>query len=88
MDLTQLPPVVYAPTLGADDGTTRIRMQRMVDGQIALFVYSAMDRLADQYGEDSPWVLLRVPDLEAAYQDSPFDLLFLDRALHPEGAAR
>ena len=88
MDLTQLPPVVYAPTLGADDGTTRIRMQRMVDGQIALFVYSAMDRLADQYGEDSPWVLLRVPDLEAAYQDSPFDLLFLDRALHPEAAAR
>jgi hypothetical protein len=88
MDLTQLPPVVYAPTLGADDGTTRIRMQRMVDGQIALFVYSAMDRLAAQYGEDSPWVLLRVPDLEAAYQDSPFDLLFLDRALHPQEAAR
>jgi len=88
MDLTQLPPVVYAPTLGADDGTTRIRMQRMADGQIALFVYSALDRLAAEYGEDSPWVLLRIPDLEAAYQDSPFDLLFFDRALHPQEAAR
>ena len=88
MDRTQLPPVVYAPTLSDDAGNTRIRMQRMPDGRVALFVYSALDRLADQYGEDSSWVLLRVPDLEAAYQDSPFDLLFLDRALHPEEAVR
>lgn len=88
MDRIQLPPVVYAPTLGDDDGNTRIRMQRMQDGRIALFVYSALDRLADQYGEGSPWVLLRVPDLESAYQESPYDLLFLDQALHPEVAGR
>lgn len=86
MDRPQLPPVVYAPTLRDDDGNTRIRMQRMPDDRVALFVYSAIDRLEEQYGEGHPWVLLGVPDLERAHADSPFELLFLDRELHPAGA--
>lgn len=81
-----LPPVVYAPTMTDDDGNTRIRMHRMGDGRVALFVYSAIDRLEGQYGEGAPWVLLSIPDLERAHDASPFDLLLLDRALHPEEA--
>jgi hypothetical protein len=87
MDRPTLPPVVYAPTLTDDDGNQRIRMHRMGDGRVALFVYSAIDRLEAQYGDGTPWVLLSVPDLERAHEASPFDVLLLDRELHPEGAA-
>lgn len=86
MDRPPLPPVVYAPTLVDDDGRTRVRMHRLRDDRVALFAYSAIDRLLDQYGEDAAWVLLTVPDLERAHEASPFDLLLLDRPLHPQEA--
>ena len=82
-----LPPVVYAPTIELD-GATRIRMHEMRDGLTALFVYSAIDRLQAQYGDDAPWVLLSVPDLERAHAQVRFDLLLLDRDLHPEEPTR
>lgn len=85
MDRPQLPPVVYAPTLRDDRGNTRIRMHRMRDDRLALFVYSAIDRLQAQYGEQAPWVLLGRADLEQAHAESPFDLLLLDRDLYPAG---
>lgn len=83
MPQQNLPPVVYAPTIDID-GTTRIRMHEMRDGRTALFVYSAIDRLQAQYGDDAPWVLLTVPDLEKAHEQVRFDLLLLDRDLHPQ----
>ena len=85
MDTVGLPPVVYAPTI-EDEDATRIRMHKMLDGRIALFVYSAIDRLRAQYGEGHPWVLLSIPDLQRAHEASPFDLLLLDRELHPQEA--
>ena len=87
MDRPTLPPVVYAPTIELD-GATRVRMHEMRDGRTALFVYSAIDRLQDQYGDDAAWVLLSVGDLEKAFAQVPYDLLFLDRELHPEDEAR
>jgi hypothetical protein len=87
MDQPTLPPVVYAPTIELD-GATRVRMHEMRDGRTALFVYSAIDRLQDQYGDDAAWVLLSVGDLEKAFAQVPYDLLFLDRELHPEDEAR
>lgn len=81
----QLPPVVYAPTLVDDAGADRIRMHEMSDGRIGLFVYSAIDRLAAQYGDDATWVLMTPAHLDAAYSASPFDMLFLDRDLYPGG---
>lgn len=83
MQQQNLPPVVYAPTIDLD-GATRIRMHEMRDGRTALFVYSAIDRLHAQYGDDAPWVLLTVPDLEKAHEQVRFDLLLLDRDLHPQ----
>ncbi len=83
MQQQNLPPVVYAPTIDLD-GSTRIRMHEMRDGRTALFVYSAIDRLQAQYGDDAPWVLLTVPDLEKAHEQVRFDLLLLDRDLHPQ----
>jgi hypothetical protein len=87
MDQPTLPPVVYAPTIDMD-GATRIRMHEMRDGRTALFVYSAIDRLQAQYGDDARWVLLSVDDLQRAFEQVPYDLLFLDRELHPEEAGR
>lgn len=87
MDEPTLPPVVYAPTIQLD-GATRVRMHEMRDGRTALFVYSAIDRLQDQYGDDAAWVLLSVDDLEKAFAQVPYDLLFLDRDLHPEEEVR
>lgn len=83
-----LPPVVYAPTLTDDDGRTRVRMHRLRDDRVALFVYSAIDRLQAEYGEDAAWVLLSVSDLQRAHEAAPYDLLLLDRELHPREAAR
>lgn len=82
MDQLTLPPVVYAPTIEME-GATRIRMHQMRDGRTALFVYSAIDRLQDQYGDDARWVLLGVDDLQRAFDTAPYELLFLDRELHP-----
>ncbi|MCY7396919.1 MAG: hypothetical protein LH468_12365 [Nocardioides sp.] len=86
MSRPSIPPVVYVPTLHEDDGTTRVRMQRMRDDTTALFVYSALDRLQDQYGDDAGWVLLRADTLDDLYAGMPFDLLFLDRELSPAKA--
>lgn len=88
MERLPLPPVVYAPTLTDDAGDTRIRMHRLADERLALFVYSAIDRLQAQYGERAAWALLSVPDLERAHAAAPFDLLLLDRELHPQAACR
>jgi hypothetical protein len=79
----KFPPVVYVPTVTpADSDAARLEMCRTADGRLALFVYSAIDRLEEMYGPDSPWVLLTVEQLQAAYDEAPFDLLLLDRRSH------
>lgn len=75
---TNFPPVVYVPTIEGADGYARIAMHHTNDGRLALFVYSAIDRLDDFYGQ-SPWALLTIEDLQKAYEESPYDLLFLDK---------
>ena len=78
--------MVYAPTINDEGGQARLRMHRLADERVSLFVYSALDRLEAQYGEGSPWVLMSPGHLEDAHQESPFDLLLLDRELYPQGA--
>ena len=74
--------MVYTPTLVDGDGNTRVRMHRLRDDRVALFVYSAIDRLEVQYGDGAPWALLGPGQLQRAHDASPFDLLLLDRDLH------
>jgi hypothetical protein len=79
-DRPPFPAVVYAPTLAPGEGDeTRLAVHRTDDGRVALFVYSALDRLVEYYRSDSPWVLLTVPDLQRAYDAAPYDLIFLDQ---------
>jgi hypothetical protein len=78
------PPVVYVPTLVPEsDDEVRLAMHRTDDGRVALFVYSALDRLVEYYRADSPWALLTVPDLQRAYDAAPYDLIFLDKRPAP-----
>jgi hypothetical protein len=79
--------VVYVPTVEpVEGGAPRLAMHRTDDGRVALFVYSALDRLVEYYREDSPWALLTVPDLQRAYDAAPYDLIFLDKRPAPVGA--
>ena len=80
----QFPPVVYVPTGESNDaGELRLAMHHTDDGRVALFVYSALDRLVEYYRAESPWALLSVTDLQRAYDDVPYDLIFLDKRPAP-----
>ena len=82
------PPVVYVPTvLLADEDAPRLAMHRTDDGRTAVFVYSALDRLVEFYADDVPWALLSVADLQKAYDEAPYDLVFLDKRPQPTPAA-
>lgn len=83
--LRGFPPVVYAPTtaLPDEEGNVHLEMMTTADGRVALFVYSAIDRLQDLYRTDSPWALLTVADLQRAHDAAPYDLLLLDRRPTP-----
>jgi hypothetical protein len=79
------PPVVYVPTVDLADGDPpRLALHPTHDGRTALFVYSALDRLVEFYDAGSPWALLSVADLQAAYERSPYHLVFLDKRPRPD----
>lgn len=80
-----MPPVVYVPVaeLPEEPGVQRLKMHTLSDGRTAVYVYSAPDRLASMYGGGVAWVLADVAGLQRAFDDVPYDLLLLDRELHP-----
>lgn len=74
------PPVLYVPCA---EHVTKIAdarpvMKRTREGKLALFVYSALDRLHDGCGNEHPWVLLSVDALEPLQDAQGFDLILLD----------
>lgn len=73
------PPVVYvpcAPTQTADELTVELRTAR--GGQLALLVYSAMDRLIAHCGPNQPWMVMLTKDLEQLRESTGFTLILLD----------
>ena len=83
-----MPPVVYVPVteLPEEPGVQRIKMHTMADGRTAVFVYSALDRLAESYDSGVPWVVADVRGLQKAFEEHPYDLLFIDQELRPAGS--
>lgn len=76
---SDFPPVVYVPCLRRDsDDEPHVVLRRTRDARVALFVYSALDRLRDGIGDDTPWVLVTVEGLEAIRRETPYDLVLLD----------
>jgi len=78
--LRSFPPVVYVPTTDETEPThRRVVMHTLTDGRVAVFVYSAPDRLASFYLPDAAWVLLDVEALQRLHDETPYDLILLDR---------
>ncbi|MCW2817923.1 MAG: hypothetical protein JWR42_710 [Marmoricola sp.] len=74
-----MPPVVYVPTTAEDDvATRRVLMHTVEDGRTALYTYSALDRLHSIYLPGSHWVLCDVSGLQRIFDETPYDLLFVD----------
>jgi hypothetical protein len=74
--------VVYLPCRpAAGEEPARVEMYRLEDGRVALLAYTALDRLARACGPEQAWVLYRTADLGRLDQESPYDIVVLDRAL-------
>jgi len=84
-----VPPVVYVPVESVPEGEeVDIIFRRTRDGEIALVLYTALDRLVDCCGPHQPWVLLPTEKLEDVAQVQPFDLVFLDLEMPEEERVR
>lgn len=85
----RMPPVVYVPVMELPEapGVQHLKLHTMADGRTAVFAYSALDRMVSLYGDGVPWMLIDVPGLQRAFDQVPFDLVFVDRELHPQPVA-
>lgn len=75
-----LPPVVYVPARPAGDGQMAVEMQRLVDGRVAVFAYSAIDRLQEWYAGATGWLALTVEGLQSLHESTPYEVMFVDRS--------
>ncbi len=74
-----MPPFVYVPTSDeSEPAQRRIVMHLVEDGRTALYTYSAIDRLERFYRPDAHWVVCDVAALQRVFDETPYDLLFLD----------
>lgn len=78
--------MVYIPCAEHVDEVEDARpvMKETKDGRIALFVYSALDRLYDGCGRDHPWLVLPTEALDPLQRSQRFDLVLLDVLIPPE----
>jgi hypothetical protein len=78
--LRELPPYVYVPCSPVREGATELTvdLRRTRSGQVALLVYSALDRLVDNCGEHQAWTALPAADLERIREATGFELILLD----------
>jgi len=58
-----LPPFVYVPAEPSDDDRMRIDVRRLTNGQKAIVVYSALDRLRRGAGADARWMVAASAEL-------------------------
>jgi len=80
-----VPPVLYLPCeAGADEEAARIQLRRLEDGRVALFAYTALDRLGRCCGPRQPWVLYKTETLDALAAEHPFDLVVFDHEVPEE----
>ena len=74
-----VPPIIYVPVESVPEGDeVDIIFRRTRDGEVALVLYTALDRLVDCCGPHQPWVLLPTKKLVDVAEAQPFDLVFLD----------
>lgn len=83
---TFFPPVVYVPCdrITLDDEELSIDLRPTKDGQVALLVYSALDRLVDCCGPHQPWVVMPTAGLDKLGEYTHVDMILLDIAIPEE----
>ncbi|MFC4069646.1 SAV_915 family protein [Actinoplanes subglobosus] len=76
----ELPPYVYVPCSPVAEGDPELTvdLRRTRTGQVALLVYSALDRLVDNCGEHQAWTALPATDLERIREATGYELILLD----------
>lgn len=80
-----IPPVVYVPVDSVPEGQeVDIVFRHTRDGEVALVLYTALDRLVDCCGPHQPWVLLPTEKLVDVAEVQPFDLVLLDLEMPEE----
>jgi hypothetical protein len=70
--------MVYVPCEAVDDNEMTISVRQARDGQLALLVYTALDRLVDCCGPNQPWVLMPTGKLDEVDEHVPFDMILFD----------
>jgi hypothetical protein len=70
--------MVYVPCEAVDDNEMTISVRQARDGQLALLVYTALDRLVDCCGPNQPWVLMPTGNLDEVDEHVPFDMILFD----------
>lgn len=79
-----IPPVVYLACGQVENGTFTPDRRSTEDGQVALLVYSALDRLVDCCGPNQPWVVVPTEKLDAIDEYAPYDVILLDNDIPAE----
>jgi hypothetical protein len=85
-----IPPVVYVPCAPTrpGDGELTVDLRQTRRGQLALLVYSALDRLVDCCGQDQPWTVMATTDLESVRVATGFEIILMDLEIPEEHRRR
>ncbi len=80
------PPMVYVPCdrVSPGDEELNVDLRPTNDGQVALLVYSALDRLVSCCGPHQPWVVMPTARFDKLGKHTHFDMVLLDIAIPDE----
>lgn len=73
-----IPPVLYLPVIVNGRGRAAADIRMKEDGKRALIAFTALDRLAAQYGINQSWVLMPVESLGGVKAEQSFDVIAFD----------
>lgn len=76
-----VPPVLYLPVRELPGGGLMAEVHETTDGQGALLVFTALDRLLDACGTSQPWKLIETVALDVIQETQPFDIVAFDPEL-------
>lgn len=79
---TLVPPMLYLPTIIRDEVGVPVVVNTS-DGRVALPVYTALDRLADNCGTNRSWMLVATEDLGRIRDEIRFDVVGFDLPIPP-----
>lgn len=85
-DRPVIPPMLYVPVHEYADNVhdLTVDFRRLPDGRLALFAYTALDRLIAGCGTAQSWILLPTVKLDEIGEHTPYDVIVLDMKVESE----